>query len=695
MKIRNIFIALLFMSVAMFGQFQQVSVMDIQFLPDSIISLGDAPSPLNGDTVIVQGVCMVAPLVDQQTDRRPVIWAGSRWVSYIEDESGQVWGGVNIIQDDTTGDNQLTYFQNVDTADVVQIVGVVTEYYTTTELIILLEPLSEVEVINTLDKRPDPVVLSISNFMDNGNYVNEAEKYEGMYVEIREGVTSDRNLSDGTFTINDGNGNHIYMYDQSGYFTLREHRLSGITDYEPPQDGSSIVSIKGIMQTRTDGYYLTPIYPGDLVTNYEAPTISDIERDIAYAKPNESATITSNMFDANGTIVSAQVHYSINGGAYQSVDMPFIQDSSYAGTIPAISQDSAIVKYFVSAIDNDGNRTTNPFDTTSSPYFYIVKSGDLTIHDVQYSPFGNGYSSLHNFDVTVQGVVTADSSDFDSYIYIQDGEGAWNGVRIFGVDAEGLVKGDLVEVTGPVTSSYSVTQIGSIDQGVGVNLISQGNPLPNPVVVPTGEVGQFSDGYIDAEKYESVLITYENVSVIAANADDPSNFGEMLIDDNTGGTRVELQDGNLTYHNLWDSALADSAGMKQVFTGDTFDAITGILYYSFGNYKLLPRTDDDMVGFSTDVEDLNILPETYSISQNYPNPFNPSTKIQFSLPEASNVKVKIYDVLGREVARLVNEYKNAGTYTVNFNASNLSSGIYFYSLEAGDFHTVKKMTLLK
>ena len=95
MKIRNIFIALLFMSAAAFGQFQQVSVMDIQFLPDSIISQGDAPSPLNGDTVIVQGVCVVAPLVDQQTDRRPIIWAGSRWVSYIQDESGQV--GVALI----------------------------------------------------------------------------------------------------------------------------------------------------------------------------------------------------------------------------------------------------------------------------------------------------------------------------------------------------------------------------------------------------------------------------------------------------------------------------------------------------------------------------------------------------------------------------------------------------------------------
>jgi hypothetical protein len=89
------------------------------------------------------------------------------------------------------------------------------------------------------------------------------------------------------------------------------------------------------------------------------------------------------------------------------------------------------------------------------------------------------------------------------------------------------------------------------------------------------------------------------------------------------------------------------------------------------------------------------MPEDFVLSQNYPNPFNPTTTIQYQIPEGSNVKVVIYDALGKQVAVLVNGYQNAGTYTTNFNASNLASGIYFYRMEAGSFVKVNKMLLLK
>jgi len=88
-------------------------------------------------------------------------------------------------------------------------------------------------------------------------------------------------------------------------------------------------------------------------------------------------------------------------------------------------------------------------------------------------------------------------------------------------------------------------------------------------------------------------------------------------------------------------------------------------------------------------------PTNYSITQNYPNPFNPSTKIKFSIPKSSYVSIKVFDVLGREVAILVNEEKKSGTYEVNFNSANLSSGIYFYRIEAGSFVQTNKMILLK
>jgi hypothetical protein len=91
----------------------------------------------------------------------------------------------------------------------------------------------------------------------------------------------------------------------------------------------------------------------------------------------------------------------------------------------------------------------------------------------------------------------------------------------------------------------------------------------------------------------------------------------------------------------------------------------------------------------------NNIPETYALKQNYPNPFNPSTKILYLLPKASDVKIVVFDVLGREVATLVNEFKPAGTHTVEFNAVNLASGVYLYRIEAGDFKDTKKMMFVK
>ncbi len=102
--------------------------------------------------------------------------------------------------------------------------------------------------------------------------------------------------------------------------------------------------------------------------------------------------------------------------------------------------------------------------------------------------------------------------------------------------------------------------------------------------------------------------------------------------------------------------------------------------------------EDDQV--STDVPE-ETLPAKYELSQNYPNPFNPTTQINYSLEKAGMVSLKIYDILGRVVADLVNKHQESGSYTVDFNASNLSTGVYFYKLESGSFSSVKKMMLIK
>jgi hypothetical protein len=88
-------------------------------------------------------------------------------------------------------------------------------------------------------------------------------------------------------------------------------------------------------------------------------------------------------------------------------------------------------------------------------------------------------------------------------------------------------------------------------------------------------------------------------------------------------------------------------------------------------------------------------PKEYVLSQNYPNPFNPTTTIKYSIPKADIVKLTVYNAIGSKVATVVNEYKQAGNYSVQFNAANLASGIYLYRLESGNYNSAKKFVLLK
>jgi hypothetical protein len=105
----------------------------------------------------------------------------------------------------------------------------------------------------------------------------------------------------------------------------------------------------------------------------------------------------------------------------------------------------------------------------------------------------------------------------------------------------------------------------------------------------------------------------------------------------------------------------------------------------------------DTTGTVTGVEEENVIKNNYQLAQNYPNPFNPETRISYKLAEAGYVSLKVFDILGKEVAVLVDEYKNPGYYTIGFNAQNygLTSGIYFYRLRSGSFIETKKLVLMR
>jgi hypothetical protein len=130
-------------------------------------------------------------------------------------------------------------------------------------------------------------------------------------------------------------------------------------------------------------------------------------------------------------------------------------------------------------------------------------------------------------------------------------------------------------------------------------------------------------------------------------------------------------------------------------------SFTDKTYHNFPIVRYRLKTIDHDGSFKySDVIEINIVPIKYELSQNYPNPFNPSTKIRFSVPsndknQKSNVILKVYDILGNEVAILVDEEKDPGIYEVEFSRSDLASGIYIYQLKADNFTSIKKMVFLR
>jgi len=159
------------------------------------------------------------------------------------------------------------------------------------------------------------------------------------------------------------------------------------------------------------------------------------------------------------------------------------------------------------------------------------------------------------------------------------------------------------------------------------------------------------------------------------------------------GYSITAQDGNYALTGLAPgqySVFVDKAGYNEssIATVNASYNINGAPLPGVLNFTI-----DGTLGVSEKKSD--VQPVNYILEQNYPNPFNPSTTISFSLPNSGNVSLKVYNVVGQEVATLVSGYKTVGQYNVSFNASSLSSGVYFYRLEAGSYNVVKKMMLLK
>ncbi|MFZ1517500.1 MAG: choice-of-anchor V domain-containing protein [Ignavibacteriaceae bacterium] len=170
---------------------------------------------------------------------------------------------------------------------------------------------------------------------------------------------------------------------------------------------------------------------------------------------------------------------------------------------------------------------------------------------------------------------------------------------------------------------------------------------------------------------------------------------------NNSGFQVERRIKNDDKNDLWvtigfvNGNGTTSETKSYSYIDENLPAGKQNLYAGKYQYRLKQIDFDGSSQYSKTIEVEFISKINFVLEQNYPNPFNPKTVIKYRLPFAGNVILKVYDVLGNEVAVLVNEYKSVGEHKIDFNAVGLSSGIYFYYLKSGDFTEIKKMTYLK
>jgi hypothetical protein len=305
------------------------------------------------------------------------------------------------------------------------------------------------------------------------------------------------------------------------------------------------------------------------------PVIKNTNISPRFADPNEQVTVSSIITD-DGQVVSASLYYSLDNINFTTV--PYTAnpgDSLYSAKIPGQAKDT-MVYYYVSATDNEGFTSYDPSNAPAYTYNYRV--GFMTIYSIQTVPAGGDSSPYADQLVNISGVVTDGVGTFDdNYFFIEDPAGGkFSAIKVYDSkpsDIADVMIGDNINVCGWVNEYYGMTEINHRWH----ELNSTGNPLPAALQISTGDLDSTDHA---GEPYEAVLVQAKSTIVI----NDSLGYGEWLVDDDD---------------HVDDPCVVDDAADTLFLTytptvGDKRD-ITGIVEFTYSNYKIEPRGDSDIV----------------------------------------------------------------------------------------------------
>ncbi len=722
-SIFTLFAAVIF-SASLYSQ-PLVQVSDINDATPAMLANCNDTSSYFGDTVTVVGYVVTSgnlsevasSSINGANGARPFIWINDTANGgAVGPRTGLEVMGVNWQTNQATAN-----FTTLISGDLVEITGVVGGFASATQFQPLNDNSLTIEPSNFPTFTPAQVDIADLNDQNQVNKLTTGEQWEGVFIEVNNvTVTNVNQFGSGVsarveLTVADSAGNSMQVYD----FFLAQHLPSWTTinpnspatngSFTPPSVGTFYNSLKGVVEHSGNGctggtgqgYRIHPFDPSHYDVGKALPAISNVTISPNVPSSTDPIVVSADVIDADGSIDSVHIFWTNDTtdpiSAYSKAPMVLTTGNTYSYTIPAQANNTNIA-YYIRAVDNDTSISLYPQSSSvqnPNVAFIFVRDGGLTIMDIQTpSTGGSGDSPFDGQTVTVSGVVTAAERDCDlGFVYLQDTAATeYAGIGLRGsLDLANLYRNEFVEVTGTVQESFGYTQL------LVSNITSTGiRAEVEPVELDPGSTSQASD----LEKYESMLITYRNpapggkVYVVNPKLD---NFGEYAISSNPNATNPDeyrrvlagRKTGNtsaqsslyvqLVTEARWDS-IDGNMFYPPIVTSDTMtmDAMTGILWYAFGNFKLTPRNNHDIEGLNVDLDTTGCITPSFSIKELrgkklvevYPNPA--SNHVNVAVADEVATTATVFNIEGKMVASAT----SGRGETITIDVSALAPGLY-------------------
>ena len=388
--------------------------------------------------------------------------------------------------------------------------------------------------------------------------------------------------------------------------------------------------------------------------NVSAPAvaISNISPD--FIADNVEIEISAQIVPVSGSISSAAIYYGTTNALINTATMSWDADSTWIGYITTGTEfGNELLQYKVIAIDNSGNQGESSVSST------LVASSTPDDIDEIHANVVEGQI------VTIQGIITIGSGLLDTSktkAYIQDDSD--RGLNLFDYDLiTGIDRGDELRVVGIVVQYLSTVEVTDFE----FETVSTGNALPAPL--------ETTSSGANSSDYEGTLISFPGEITVL----------ETIGDDD--GLKLTIDD--VTTVMIWNSTGVTTSGLE---VGTSW-GFTGIGSQYSETYQLLVAYDENIATLGIDAG--NTLPNEFALYPAFPNPFNPVTTISFTTDIEGEIQLDIFDINGRLVDQMNYENISPGTHRTTWDASSLSSGVYFIRLKNNTHHAIQKVMLLK